>query len=206
MPRRKPQLLSLKSLTLLLSSAIFFLLSIRNLDPSGLGLVLRVITVLCRCMSSEHSRIRGTTASLAPVTIRNFRVMTSPERTRLVLDLDRHATVIEQRAADPRSRGDRPSQRMAQPTSANEGHGWDHPVSLPVTQLPSHAVAVSLPTTSFRTYKHFTLSHPPRLVIDVTPPIAQVPPSRLTRTRSLSDPRLPLRSPSRRAPRGTRPL
>jgi N-acetylmuramoyl-L-alanine amidase len=32
---------------------------------------------------------------------------------------------------------------------------------------------VSLPTTSFRTYKYFTLSSPPRLVIDVTPPVTQ---------------------------------
>ncbi|HEX6727827.1 MAG TPA: N-acetylmuramoyl-L-alanine amidase, partial [Nitrospira sp.] len=66
-----------------------------------------------------------------------------------------------------------PNAWLSQPAQTKAMDGTI-PSPFRVTQLPSHAVAVSLPTASFRAYKHFTLSHPPRLVIDVTPPIAQV--------------------------------
>jgi N-acetylmuramoyl-L-alanine amidase len=175
MPRREPQLLSLKYLTLLLSGAVFCLLTYGILFQAAWAWSSQEDRPL-PVMTSEHSRIRGTTASLAPVTIRNFRVMTSPERTRLVLDLDRHATVIEQRTADP---GHvviaLPNAWLSRPAQTKATDGTI-PSPFRITQLSAHAVAVSLPTTSFRTYKHFTLSHPPRLVIDVTPAIAQVSP------------------------------
>lgn len=174
MQLRDPRLRSVKPLTLFLSGAVFCL--------SAYGILIQAAWAWSSndhrplpVMSSEHSRIRGTTASLAPVTVRDFRVMTSPERTRLVLDLDRHTTVIEQRAADPsRVVIALPNAWLSRPAQIKATDGTI-PSPFRVTQLPPHAVAVSLPTTSFRTYKHFTLSHPPRLVIDVTPPIAQVP-------------------------------
>ncbi|MDH5337886.1 MAG: AMIN domain-containing protein, partial [Nitrospira sp.] len=97
---RKPRLLSVKPLTLLSSTAIFFLSAYGSLIPAAWAWSSDDHRPL-PMRSSEQSRIRGTTASLAPVTVRNFRVMTSPERTRLVLDLDRHTTIIEQRAANP---------------------------------------------------------------------------------------------------------
>jgi N-acetylmuramoyl-L-alanine amidase len=175
---RKPRLLSITLLTLLSSSAIFFLSAYGILIQAAWAWspdVHRPLPV----MSSEHSRVRGTTASLAPVTVRNFRVMTSPARTRLVLDLDRHTTVIEQRAANPsRVVIALPNAWLSRPAQTKATNGT-LPSPFRVTQLPPRAVAVSLPTTSFRTYKHFTLSHPPRLVIDVTPPIAQTPPHAL---------------------------
>ena len=92
---RKPRLLSIKPLALLSPSVIFFLSAYGVLIQADVGWSSgdhRSLSV----MSSEHSRARGTTASLGPVTVRNFRMMSSPERTRLVLDLDRHPTVIEQ--------------------------------------------------------------------------------------------------------------
>ncbi len=175
MQLREPRLRSINPLTLLLSGAIVCL--------SAYGILIQAAWAWSSedhrplpVMSSEHSRVRGTTASLVPVTVRNFRIMTSPDRTRLVLDLDRHTTVIEQRATNPnRLVIALPNAWLSQPAQAKAMDG-SIPAPFRVTQLPSHAVAVSLPTTSFRTYKHFTLSHPPRLVIDVTPPIAQVPP------------------------------
>jgi len=98
-----------------------------------------------------------------------------------VLDLDHHTTVIEQRAANPsRVVLALPNTWLSQPAQAKATNGTILSPFM-ITQLPSHAVAVSLPTTAFRTYKHFTLSHPPRLVIDVTPPNAPVPPSALDR-------------------------
>jgi len=105
--------------------------------------------------------------------------MASPERTRLVLDLDRHATVIEQRAANPsRVVIALPNAWLSRPAQTKASNGTI-PSPFIVTQLPPHAVAVSLPTASFRTYKHFSLSHPHRLVIDVTPPITETPSSTL---------------------------
>jgi len=178
MRMRKPRLLSVKPLTLLSSTAIFFLSAYGILIPSAWAWSSddhRPLPV----RSSEQSRIRGTAASLAPVTVRNFRVMTSPERTRLVLDLDRHTTVIEQRAANPsRVVIALPNAWLSQPAQMRATDGTI-PSPFMVTQLPSHAIAVSLPTTSFRTYRHFTLSHPPRVVIDVTPHNAPIPPPTL---------------------------
>ncbi len=175
---RKPRLLSIRSLALLLSNAMFLLSADVILTQAAWAWSPddhRPLPV----MSSEHSRVKGTTASLGPVTVRNFRVMTSPERIRLVMDLDRHATAIEQRAGNPSHVVIAlPNARLSQPAQTKIMNGTI-PSPFIVTQLPSHVVAVSLPITSFRTYKHFTLSHPHRLVIDVTPPLTQIPPSAL---------------------------
>ena len=122
---------------------------------------------------SKKPRVKATTASLAPVTVHDFRVMTSPEKTRLVLDLDRHAKVIEQRANNPsRVVIALPNASMSQSARIKATDGTV-PSPFMVTQTATHAVAVSLPTTAFRTYKQFTLSNPPRLVVDVTPPVEQ---------------------------------
>lgn len=122
---------------------------------------------------SKQNHVRGTTASLAPVTVRNVRATTSPEKIRLVLDLDRHATVIEQRAVNA-------SQVVialpdAWLSQTAQGRTLDGTIPSPfmVTQITPHAVAVSLPRTSFQSYRQFLLSDPPRLVIDVTLPIEQ---------------------------------
>jgi len=189
MQARKPRLLSTNLFALLSCSAIFLL--------SAYGTLMQAAWAWSSdnhpprpTMSSEHSRVRGTTASLAPVTVRNFRVMTSPEKIRLVLDLDRHTTVIEQRAANPsRVVIALPNAWLSRPAQAKATNG-SIPSPFLVSQFPPHAVAVSLPTASFRTYKHFTLSHPHRLVIDVTPPIPQIPPY------ALDSPEAPQRSAS----------
>ena len=175
---RSPRLFLIKPFALLSSSAIFLL--------SAYGVLIQAAWAWTPqdhrplpVAASKDGRVRGTTASIAPVTVRNFRVMTSPERTRLVLDLDRQATVIEQRAANPsRVVIALPNAWLSRPAQTKATNGII-PSPFIITQLPPHAVAVSLPTTSFRTYKHFTLSHPPRLVIDVTPPIAETPSSTL---------------------------
>lgn len=126
--------------------------------------------------TSTHSktpRVKATTASLAPVTVHNFRVMTSPEKTRLVLDLDRHPKVIEHRATNPsRVVIALPNASMSRSARAKAANGTV-PSPFTVTQTKTRAVAVSLPTAAFRTYKQFTLSNPPRLVVDVTPPVEQ---------------------------------
>ena len=175
---RSPRPFSIKPLALLSSTAIFLLSTSGVLIQAAWAWTPEDHRPL-PVMASKHSPVRGTTASIAPVTVRNFRVMASPERTRLVLDLDRHATVIEQRATNPsRVVIALPNAWLSRPAQTKARSGTI-PSAFIITQLPSHAVAVSLPSASFRTYKHFTLSHPPRLVIDVTPPIAETPSSTL---------------------------
>ena len=118
-------------------------------------------------------RVKAKTASMAPVTVHDFRVTISPEKTRLVLDLDRDTMVIERRAKNPsRVVIALPNASMSRSARAKAADGTVPPPFL-VTHPTTHAVAVSLPTGSFRSFRHFTLSNPPRLVIDVTPPVEQ---------------------------------
>ncbi|OQW30869.1 MAG: hypothetical protein A4E19_08985 [Nitrospira sp. SG-bin1] len=182
---RKPRLLSFQPI-FLMPSVLFFL--------SLQGILIQ--TTWARLsddrpppvLSSKQGPVRGTMASLAPVTIRNFRVMTSPEKTRLVLDLDRHATVIERRVANPsRVVIALPHAWLSQPAQTKARNGTV-PSPFIVTQSLPHAVAVSLPTTSFQSYKHFTLSNPPRLVIDVIPPASSAMDSQEAPQRSTSPP------------------
>lgn len=123
----------------------------------------------------KRARVKATTASLVPAIVQNFRVMTSPEKTRLVLDLDRHTKVIERRAKHPsRVVIALPNAAMSRSAQAKAANGTV-PSPFIVSQSPAPAVAVSLPITAFRTYRQFTLSNPPRLVVDVTPPLETRP-------------------------------
>lgn len=123
--------------------------------------------------SSNPSKLNRTTASLAPVVVHDFRILTSPEKTRLVLDLDRYAKAIERRAKSPsRVVLTLPNTSLSQAAQRKASDGT-LPSPFTVTQATAHTVALSLPTSSFRTYKQFTLVNPPRLVVDITPPSEQ---------------------------------
>lgn len=125
---------------------------------------------------TKKTTVRATAASVTPVTIRDFRVMTNRVKTRLVLDLDRQARVIEQRANNPaRLVIALPNASMSRFARIKAANGF-LPAPFILGQTTGRAVAVSLPTTAFRTYKQFTLSNPPRLVVDVTPPITSPSP------------------------------
>lgn len=119
---------------------------------------------------SKKPRVNATTASLVPVTVQNVRVRTSREKTRLVLDLDRQTRVIERRAKNPnRVIIVLPNASLGR-TAHSKATVGSVPDPFSVTQT-RHAVALSFPTSAVRHYKQFTLSNPPRLVVDVTPPI-----------------------------------
>jgi N-acetylmuramoyl-L-alanine amidase len=123
----------------------------------------------------KKARIKATPASLLPATIHNVRVMTTPDKIRLVLDLDRPTTVVERRADNPsRVVIALPHAAMSRSAKTKAADGTV-PSPFVVTQTAAPAVALSLPTTAFRTYKHFTLTDPPRLVVDVTPGIDTAP-------------------------------
>ena len=129
--------------------------------------------------SSKPSKLNATTASLAPIVVHDFRILTSPEKTRLVLDLDRYAKAIERRAKSPsRVVLILPNTSLSHAAQLKASDGT-LPSPFTVTQATSHTVALSLPTNSFRTYKQFTLINPPRLVVDITRPAEQNPPSNI---------------------------
>jgi len=129
--------------------------------------------------SSKPSKLNATAASLAPVVVHDFRILTSSGKTRLVLDLDRYAKAIERRTQSPsRVVLILPNTSLSHAAQLKASDGT-LPPPFTVTQATSHTVALSLPTGAFRTYKQFTLVNPPRLVVDITHPSEQNPPSNI---------------------------
>ena len=170
MHARSPRLLSIKPLTLLSSSAIFLLSAYGVLNPSSLGLDLRGLPSSAGDGIETQPRQRNDCFP-SP----RYRSQSpcdgepGENQTGVGSGSSRHCHRAASRQS--KSRGDRSSQCLAQQPAQTKASNGTIPSPFIVTQLPPHAVAVSLPTTSFRTYKHFSLSHPHRLVIDVTPPI-----------------------------------
>jgi N-acetylmuramoyl-L-alanine amidase len=121
----------------------------------------------------KRARVKGTPASLMPATVKNFRVLASEDKTRLVLDLDRNTQVVERRA---RRQGRIVISLLNTALSAparTKAENGAVPAPFIITQSSAPVVAVTLPTTGFRSYKQFTLSNPPRLVVDIIPPAEQ---------------------------------
>ena len=109
-------------------------------------------------------------AAFAPITVHDIRILESPGKTRLVLELDRQAKMIERRATHPsRVVLSLPNASMSRSAQA-KAEGGAMPAPFTIIQTRSPAITVSLPTAAFRSYKQFTLADPPRLVIDITPP------------------------------------
>jgi N-acetylmuramoyl-L-alanine amidase len=144
----------------------------------------------------KRSRVKGTPASLLPATVKNFRVLMSEGKTRLVLDLDREIKVVERRATNPgRIVIALPNTALSASARVKSEDGTV-PAPFIVTQSAAPSVAVTLPATGFRTYKQFTLSNPPRLVVDITPPADQGPAPTSEVPPALSVPSAPLIQPA----------
>lgn len=126
--------------------------------------------------AKKRSPVKGTPASLVPAMVRNFRVMTSQDKTRLVLDLDREIRVVERRAKSPDGVVIALPNTALSASARIKAEDGTVPAPFIVTQSAAPTVAVALPAAGYRTYKHFTLSDPPRLVVDITPPIEEAPP------------------------------
>ncbi|MCC6140925.1 MAG: N-acetylmuramoyl-L-alanine amidase [Nitrospira sp.] len=133
----------------------------------------------------HKDKTKGTPASMMPATVQNFRIFSTPERTRLVLDLDRHTKVTERKSADSDAVVIRlPHAAMSQSAKHRLDRGII-PAPFQVSQTADGAVTVTLPTQAIRSYKQFSLENPARLVVDVIPGIAapealapnQTPPS-----------------------------
>ncbi|MBM4139183.1 MAG: hypothetical protein FJ244_06895 [Nitrospira sp.] len=137
---------------------------------------------------SKTSRMPISPAALAPIRVHDIRIQESPGNTRLVLELNRQAKAIERRATHPnRVVISLPNTSMSRSAQAKAERGvMSTPFTIRYTSLPE--ITVSVPTTAFQSYKLFTLTNPPRLVVDITPP-----PDPLS---ALSHTPIPLSSPS----------
>lgn len=117
----------------------------------------------------HKNKAKGTPASMMPATVQNFRVFSTPGRTRLVLDLDRHTKVVEYR---PSSSHDilisLPNATMSRSARSRLERGVV-PAPFLVTQDGARSITVAFSTGTIRGYKQFALENPPRLVVDVTP-------------------------------------
>jgi N-acetylmuramoyl-L-alanine amidase len=119
---------------------------------------------------SRTSPIRMAPTPLSLTTIQNLRISSSPEVTRLVLDLN--AKVHPSKHPQLRAEGltiEIPNATLspfakAKLTSGKMGK------SFIITQSTERSIEISLPTGSFQNYRVLMLANPPRLVIDVMHP------------------------------------
>lgn len=122
---------------------------------------------------TKKARLQETPTSLAPITVMDLRATSSPRKSRLVLDLDRQPDITEKRVNNPsRVVISLPNASLSQTAQTKVDDGTV-PAPFIVTQMPPHSVIISIPTASYGSYSQFTLSDPPRLVIDVVPPLEQ---------------------------------
>ncbi|HKT36651.1 MAG TPA: N-acetylmuramoyl-L-alanine amidase [Nitrospira sp.] len=118
---------------------------------------------------SRHSKISLAPNTLPPAIIQNLRTAFSPESVRLVLDLDRKTRV--KKHVPSRADGlvvEIPHAALGKSAQNKIAQGsLDGPFI--VRQTRDDSVTVALPNGSFQTYALFSLSNPPRLVVDVVP-------------------------------------
>lgn len=118
---------------------------------------------------SKTPRVPTSPAAFAPITVHDIRIQESPGKTRLVLELDRQAKVIERRATHPnRVILSLPNASMSRSAQA-KAESSATAIPFTISQTGSPGITVTLPTAAFRSYKQFTLTNPPRLVLDITP-------------------------------------
>jgi N-acetylmuramoyl-L-alanine amidase len=113
--------------------------------------------------------IKASMGRTAPVTVKDVRVFSTPERTRLVLDLDRQMKAVERRSARSRSIVIALPNATLSPATRTLVRRGAVPAPLSVSQSSSRSVTVALLPGSFSRYKQFSLANPPRLVVDVVP-------------------------------------
>ncbi|MDZ4733921.1 MAG: N-acetylmuramoyl-L-alanine amidase [Nitrospirota bacterium] len=119
---------------------------------------------------SRNSPIRMAPTPLGLTTIQNLRTASSPEVTRLVLDLD--AKALPSKHPKLQAEGltiEIPNTTLSPSAKAKLTAGKIADLFV-ITQSTERSVEISLPTGSFQSYKLLTLANPHRLVIDVVTP------------------------------------
>lgn len=121
----------------------------------------------------KHKPVHKT--SLHPsalTTVQDVRVYATPERTRLVLDLDRQVQAVERRSTRSREVLIALPNATLSTATKNRLRQGAVPAPLRLTQSSTRSVALALPAGSFAKYQHYSLTNPPRLVVDVVPATA----------------------------------
>ena len=122
---------------------------------------------------SRNSKVSLAPHSLPAATIQNLRTAFSPDLFRLVLDLDRKAKV--KKHAPSREEGlivEIPHAALSKSARSKIAQGTLDGRFI-VRQTQDDSVTVALPNGSFQTYALFSLTNPPRLVVDVIPVAVQ---------------------------------
>ncbi len=119
--------------------------------------------------SKRSRRSKVSLLTLPPAMIQNLRTAFSPESFRLVLDLDRKARV--KKHLPSREHGlvvEIPHAALSKSAQTKIAQGSLDGRFI-VRQTPDDSVTVTLPNGSFQRYALFSLTNPPRLVVDVIP-------------------------------------
>jgi N-acetylmuramoyl-L-alanine amidase len=119
--------------------------------------------------SKRSRRSKVSLLTLPPAMIQNLRTAISPESFRLVLDLDRKTRVKKHLPA--RENGlvvEIPHAALSKSAQTKIAQGSLDGRFI-VRQTPDDSVTVTLPNGSFHRYALFSLTNPPRLVVDVIP-------------------------------------
>lgn len=139
---------------------------------------------------TKKAPVAAAPTSFLPTTIKNLRMMTTPERTRLVLDLDRKAQFTKRHERQ----SDRIVIRIANSTLGQSAQtklsSGAIPLPFTITQSSARTVTVSMPNSSLQRYALFRLENPPRLVVDVLP-TQGAPPTLLPEQPELTTPSMP---------------
>ena len=119
--------------------------------------------------SKQSRRSKVSLLTLPPAMIQNLRTAFSPESFRLVLDLDRKTRV--KKHLPSREDGlvvEIPHAALSRSVQTKIAQGSLDGRFI-VRQTPDDSVTVTLPNGSFQRYALFSLTNPPRLVVDVIP-------------------------------------
>ena len=119
--------------------------------------------------SKRSRRSKVSLLTLPPAMIQNLRTAFSPESFRLVLDLDRKTRV--KKHLPSREDGlvvEIPHAALSKSVQTKIAQGSLDGRFI-VRQTPDDSVTVTLPNGSFQRYALFSLTNPPRLVVDVIP-------------------------------------
>lgn len=119
----------------------------------------------------HKNKARGTTASMMPATVQTFRVFSTPDRTRLVLDLDRNTKVVEHKSGSSDEVVISLPHATMSRSAKNRLERGVIPAPFEISQTKSGVITVAVSTQAIRHYKQFSLENPARLVVDVTPGI-----------------------------------
>lgn len=144
---------------------------------------------------AKKSPVAAAPTSFIPTTIKNLRVLATPERTRLVLDLDRKAQFTKQHDKQSDRIVIRISNSALGQSAKTKLESGAIPSPFTITQASARTVAISMPTGSFQHYVLFRLENPPRLVIDVVPNQSAPSPDQLDQPEPFAPPAPPIQPP-----------